>query len=232
MVDGLVFPEGALAGGHGLRVGVVRHGVQHQKDKALAVVAIHPDFQSVHALLDPADDDAGGIQHGGDDGLEGGRVHDDVRADDPQILADGVGVILVGLDVGHQRSEAFENAGRDGRRHGAQHRGHRHVSQRGVAAGARGIFVGGPLLRIGCRLSLRDEGKMEEDGIRRGGIYVFLIEVEDGFVFGQLAADIGQEQVFAIVIGGEPIGFHIFVSVLCCCFVLLVAGRRMELPSP
>ena len=119
-VDGLVFPERALAGGgHGRGVGVIGYGVNRQKHKAFAVAAIHLNFQSVHALLRPAYVHFSGVQFHIQNGFEGGRVNGIIRADELQGLADGIGVAGRDLDAGDQRGGAAKDAGRNRRRRNA-----------------------------------------------------------------------------------------------------------------
>ena len=99
MVDGLVFPERALAGGwHGLRVGVIGNGVNRQKHETGA--AIHLDFDSIHALFRPIDVHLSGVELHVENGFHGVHVHNLIRADDLQGLADGVGVAGRGFDAG------------------------------------------------------------------------------------------------------------------------------------
>ena len=109
VVDGFVFPERALAGGRGLGVGIVRHGVHGQKHKAFAIAAIHKNLHGIHALLGPAHGDLPGIQRGGEDGFEVGQVHGLVGTDDLQGLTNGIGIAGCNLDTRHQRGGAAKN---------------------------------------------------------------------------------------------------------------------------
>lgn len=146
-VDGLVFPEGGLAGsGQGEGVPVVGDGVYGEEEDEGAVVAVHPEFQGVGLAFDPEHGGVAGAQFGGEDGLEGVGVEGLFRADDVEGLTDGVGVAGVFLDAGDEGGGALEDAGRNGGGRGAGGRGHGEGTHARAGAIAGLVLEGGPLL--------------------------------------------------------------------------------------